>query len=708
MTAAVHQIWTERVRQTLPRYDAGLLRLVAGNLCRPRNQWPLDELIDRSLGIITNPAVLDRRLKDLSTPCRRLLAMIGHSGQPVWRVGNLIELSMAVGETDGLAPVISLLESGLLYPALSDGDQARKGPRLKTFPVWLAQAPADATWVFAHPAVCRRAIGVDLGLPECPGPAAAATGAAVREADGLEWPLRMAVVWQQLTTASLRRTQQGDFFKRDLERLRTDGLLTPGPADSPRDIPDPGLLAVALALRVGIVRQQDTELIAGEFPQSWPRGLPATLLELWSALPHLGTWNTDTGHQSEAGPGNPYPSAYLLCLLLLSRLPDDAWAEPAKIGAWIRDHHPYWTSGTPSDAKGLEVFLLGLAYSLGMVQATKEADGWLVRLSALGRWILGLSETAPGVPAFPQTLLVQPNHEILAYRQGLTPELIARLSRFAAWKTLGSACTLQLQPETVYRALEAGESFDSIVGLLDGRGMKPTPASVLEALRTWSNKRDRIQVYPSASLLEFGNAADLQEALSRGLPAVRLTDRLAVVADEGDIDFSHYRLTGTRDYCSPPEKCVTVEPDGVTLSIDQSRSDLLLETELQRFAEPVPRVGSNGKVQYRLTPTSLVTGRQSGTTLESLDAWYGQRCGQSTPAAVHLLLAGAELSPPELRRQLVLTVAHPVIADGLQQWPDTANLIRARLGPTALLVNEDRVAELQEKLRSLGIRMAPL
>ena len=54
---------------------------------------------------------------------------------------------------------------------------------------------------------------------------------------------------------------------------------------------------------------------------------------------------------------------------------------------------------------------------------------------------------------------MQPNLEIIAYRQGLTPALIARLTRFAAWKSLGAACTLQLEPETVYRALEAGRDL---------------------------------------------------------------------------------------------------------------------------------------------------------------------------------------------------------------------------------------------------------
>src|SRR5207247_1596076 len=84
--------------------------------------------------------------------------------------------------------------------------------------------------------------------------------------------------------------------------------------------------------------------------------------------------------------------------------------------------------------------------------------------------------------------------------RGLAAALIARLTRFASWKNLGVACTLQLEPETVYRALETGETFESIRQALEQHGTRPTPAAVLDLLRTWANKRDRITVYPAATL----------------------------------------------------------------------------------------------------------------------------------------------------------------------------------------------------------------
>jgi hypothetical protein len=461
-------------------------------------------------------------------------------------------------------------------------------------------------------------------------------------------------------------------------------------------------------------------------------------------LPHLDAWDPHAGWAGSPPPGgNPYPSAYLLCLLLLSRLAEEKWVSPGLVERWVGERHPYWTGRVGAEGQSriedreskieresldppssilhppsssLTSFLLGLAYQLRLVQAAKGPEGsWLVRLSPTGRHLLGFGPAPTPPPAYPQTLLVQPNLEILAYRQGLTPELIARLTRFAAWTGLGSACTLQLQPETVYRALESGETFETIVQTLGRHGMKATPAPVLDSLKTWANKRERISVYPSAVLLEFASAEHLSEALARGLPAARLSDKLAVVARESEVTYQLFRLTGTRDYSLPAEKCVDVEPDGVTLTIDLARSDLLLETEVQRFAEPVSahaptnsRPGPelvNGRRQYRLTPASLAAGRESGLSLPHLEGWFVQRTGQPLTPAARLLLTGWEVSPLELRRLCVLNMPTKELADGLVQWPGSRELIVERLGPTALVVAEEAAEALRERLHALGVHI---
>lgn len=698
--------WSQYTRHTLQRYDEALLRQVAHKLCKPRNQWPVEEILDRVVAALTNAVMIDRRLKELPAACRQVLAVMGRGRQVRWPVGTLVEILVALGHADGLAPLVQLLESGLLLPELfplgsdPEAEKSSRG-RFRNIAGWLGRSEPMPV-LLAAPAVSGRVLGEELGL-ECP-VAGIGANANVQEADGLDWPLKVAALWQQALAAPFRRTQQGEFFKRDADRLSADPLLSAAPTDALVPIADPGYLAAGLAASSGLLREEGAELRAGDWPANLHGALPEVIAALWTALATVPTWTPAGGYAVAENAANPYRSAYLLALLLLGQLPEGGWADPEAIESWIARRHPFWL-GKNTALIGMATFLLGLAYSLRLVQAAKADDGaWRVRLSPLGRWLIGSSAQAPVLPSFKQTLLVQPNLEILVYRQGLTPELIAALSRLATWKTLGPACTLLLEPGSVYRALEMGASLSGIVQLLEGHGMKAIPPAVLDSLKTWSSKRERISVYAAGAIFEFTSAAEMNEAIARGLRAARLTDRLAIVANEGDIDYKQFRLTGTRDYTLPAERCVDVEADGITLSVDLARSDLLLETELQRFAEPVPTSATQGRRSYRLTPASIASARQHGVTLGYLETWFGQRTGLPISAAAQMLVSGPDAAPVELRRRLVLQVANEHLADGLAQWPGTRGLIIARLGPTTLVVAEDGVPALTERMKELGLK----
>src|SRR4051812_495303 len=108
--------WLDAVRPALQCYAEPLLRGVAQKLIRPRNQWPVDELIQRIVATTTDVPLIDRRLKEQEAPGRQVMALICHSRQPLWNLGNLVELAMSLGHEDGLRVVLDLLEAGLLFP----------------------------------------------------------------------------------------------------------------------------------------------------------------------------------------------------------------------------------------------------------------------------------------------------------------------------------------------------------------------------------------------------------------------------------------------------------------------------------------------------------------------------------------------------------------------------------------------------------------
>jgi hypothetical protein len=681
--------WSDRCRGALARYAEPLLRTVADKLARPRTKLPPDELLEKAAATLGNAPVIDRRIRELPPAERKLLALVGLSRQPRWKVAHLIALLAALDHHDGFAPVQALLESGLLFPEGPDG-----AGEIADFTAWYGAAGTNAAVVFAHPGVAARARGEDLGLPAL---GDRAPGGTPRAADGLEWPLRLAAAWQLAHAEPVRLTQGNALFKRDLQRLQSDLVLSAPPTDQLAPLADPGVLALLWSASAGLLAPNDGALAAAAFPPEWD-GPPLPLLAvLFAALPLVDAWDPLSGYAPSDTGLSPTPTAGLLAVLLARD-----WVAPDDVAAWLWSHHPTWAAALPPGApdKGAawaKAYLLGVAFPLGLL----EIAGECVKLSALGRHLLFGEKEPPEPPAFPQTLMVQPNAEVLAYRQGLTPGLVAALSRFARWKGIGAACTLELTAEQTYRGLESGLTLPMIVQTLNRHGTRPVPAGVADLLQRWASKRERITAFASAVLVEFPTAAELDAAVARGVVALRLTDRIGMTADGREPSLSQLRLIGNRDYEGRPQRCLAVAADGVTLTVDTPQSDLLLEAEIGHFAEPLP-AEPNGARRFRLTAASLRRAAES-RALADIDHWFDERSGAPLSPAGRLLLLGAQAPAPRADKLLVVKLATPELADGVAQWPPTGALIAERLGPVALVVAEENLAALTAALADIGV-----
>jgi hypothetical protein len=707
MSAPPEPDWSLRCREALARYGESLLRAVADKLVRPRTKMPAGELLDRAAATLTNAPVIDRRIKEQSPAARKVLALIGISRQPRWKVGHLLTMVSALDQPEGFGPAVqALLEAGLLFPEL-----APHAPPIDDFTAWYGSTGTNTAVVFAHPGVAVRARGEALGLPEL----GSAGGGSARTADGLEWPLRLAAVWQQVHADPVRLTQGNTLFKRDLQRLQSDPVLAAAPAEQLAPVTDPGVLALLWAQASGLIVDHDGTLEAVTvsttgagttgFPSAWDGSLGSVLADLFAALSLVDAWNPLVGYAPAEEGLSPAPTVGLLALLLVG-----AFVSPDVVADWLWSHHPSWAAAVPKDAahdrgaSWVRGLLLGVAYPLGVVEVTGAGGSELVRLSALGRHLLFGEKEPPAPPSFPQTLLVQPNAEVLAYRQGLTPGLIAVLSRFARWKGIGPACTLELTPEQTYRGLESGLTLPMIVQTLNRHGTRPVPPGVADLLQRWASKRERITVFSSAVLVEFQTPAELDAAVSRGVVTLRLTERIGMTADGGEPSLSHLRLIGNRDYESKPQRCLTVADDGVTLTVDTPQADLLLEAEIGQFAEPLP-IDPTGVRKFRLTPATLRRAADSGRSLADIDTWFTERTGSPLSAAGRLLLLGSQLPPPHAQRLLVIKLPTTELADGVVQWPGTRTLIAERLGPLAVVVAEENFEALTAALAEVGVKV---
>src|SRR5262249_54431524 len=161
--------------------------------------------------------------------------------------------------------------------------------------------------------------------------------------DGLEWLLRLGVLWQQASAAPFRRTQQGGLFKRDVERLEEGPLLNGPPPDRPPRGGGPGVPPGRPAPPGGRPGPGGRRGRARARRAGGDGGLRGAGGGLDGERPRPRPWPPREGWRGgEPMPSNPYASAVLLALLLLGRLPPDAWLAPEALEGWLLEHHPYW------------------------------------------------------------------------------------------------------------------------------------------------------------------------------------------------------------------------------------------------------------------------------------------------------------------------------------------------------------------------------
>jgi hypothetical protein len=369
----------------------------------------------------------------------------------------------------------------------------------------------------------------------------------------------------------------------------------------------------------------------------------------------------------------------------------------------------------------LSSILLGAGHALGIIRAGEEKSNGrkVVQLTPLGRYVLALGPPPPPRPAFEQFLFVQPNLEMIAYRQGLTAPLVGRLSRFAWWTKIGAALEMKLTQESVVFGLEGGLKPPQMLEILARHSQRALPSLVADAIERWASRRDRITFYTAATLIEFGSNQERDQAQSLWSQddpdaLVAVADRFLLVENALKVPTDKIRTSGSRDYRHPPEKCVSIEPDGVTLVLDPTRSDLLIDPELARIADELPRANhprtlDSGPAarRYEVSTASIARATDLGVTPAQISDWFVRRTGGAPSPAIKLLLGSVSGSPRTLKacRTLVLHVPSAELLDGLLQHPATRRFLGDRLGPTAVTMDDQHSEPLRAVLKELGVEL---
>jgi hypothetical protein len=747
-------------RAALGRLDLARLRAIGAALGINEEARSASGLGGRIAEHLAGPRTLEALIRGLEPAPRLALGLFALTEAASWPMAALAQALECLG-AEPRETVRALLDVGLLAMAAEPGAERDASGGLEE---WPGERSGGLT-LHAHPAALGAARTV---LPAGPLPALAGPVARVREADGLEPVLRLAALWQRVAAMPLRQTQQGALYKRDRDRLEDDRVLAGPIADALEPLPDMAALWLELARGVGLVVPDpagggDGDRIIAAPPDYWAEHaihLPQMIATRWLGLRQ---WHEQGGLRQE-GSDIELLLPYLrpVVLLWLAALGPEEWVTLEDLATHLNFLAPQWErtalrdepvagsgsgprprsprgGGSKSEAAALagrgepgassssgvlDALLLGVAYQLGLVRVAEESPGGrrAVQLTALGRYVLALGPSPPPRPSFEQFLFVQPNFEIVAYRQGLNPALIGTLARFAHCSQIGAALELKLTAESVYRGLEGGLTEQAILDRLARHSSRPLPASVIEAVRTWSGRRERITYHAAATLIEFASRADLEAGLAlwpaESRPPLRISDRLLLVEEEAAIPFSRFRLAGSRDYRRAPEACLEVEPDGVTLTLDLARSDLLIDAELARLADELPPAAAtaptagqgalaNPRRRFVVSPSSLARATENGLSPALLAHWYMKRTGAEIPPAVRLLLLTeqARSTPLAAHRPLVLQVPSAQWLEGLLQHPATRDYLGQRLGPTTIIIPDERLAPFRRALEGLGLRL---
>lgn len=698
---------------------------------------------------LDSPSVVSAHVAKLGAGARTALSLYALTETTSWPYQGLAHSLTTLG-VDAPIAVLELLDQGLL--ALDAGTGSAAGglaepPSIDDFARWIGRAGGSLV-LRVHPSVPQavRATRPEGELKFHSGPVAS-----IRESDGLEPVLRLGALWQRVGTEPLRQTQHGALYKRDHERLEEDLVISGSIDDVTGPLAGMPSLWLSLARRVGMIKldpADDSLFAAG--PEFWAENalhLPQMLATSWLGLRVWREWE----QPSEADPETGLPVAFLrpAVLLWLSRLDDDQWAALDDLAEHLTAKYPEWDRLTfrPEDeavapagrrppgsrgkpggtmargARGqriLSALLLGSGYAFGLIRAaeTKDDGRTVVQLTALGKYVLAMGPPPPPRPSFERFLFVQPNLEIIAYRQGLTPRLVGQLSRFAWWTKIGAAMELKLTQQSILLGLEGGLTPAQMLEVLTRHSQRGLPTVVSDAIGRWASRREQITFYAAATLIEFTSPEERDQALALWQADdpqsfTSVADRFLLVENAQRIPTDRIRTSGARDYRHPPDRCVAVEEDGITLSLDASRSDLLIDAELSRIADeqsasrPPRGTAVPGDRKYLVSAASLARAAELGITPTQIADWFVRRTGTGPPPAVKLLMRSISPTPTLLksRRMIVLSTPSEELLDGLLQHPATRPHLGDRLGPTAVAVPSDRLEMMREVLKSLKIEL---
>jgi hypothetical protein len=388
--------------------------------------------------------------------------------------------------------------------------------------------------------------------------------------------------------------------------------------------------------------------------------------------------------------------------------------------AEVRKERAGWREGLRQRWRSLEGpwiadALRGPLYELGLVEVARGPGGksglpTCFRLTDLGQMALedirvsrGAAPNAAQADQSPgPCLVVQPNFEVVVYLDRVSPRLLDFLERVAERGTLGAAtATYRLTRGSIYNALEAGSGIGALVKTLAEAAEHGLPPNVEATLRDWAARRERLVVRRAVRLIQFRDTAARDAAAASQRRGTPLGERYLL------LDPSVSRRAGLAaagrsiDYAAAPVRCLSVSEDA-TMTIDGSRADLLVQTEVARWADP--EEGQEGP-RWRITRDSVARARRAGLGAEEILATLSARATHALPPLLMTAIRawGGARHTAALAPAMLLHVPDRETFYAIATSPALQRHFEGFLGSQTLVVNPGAREVLRRLLAEVGL-----
>ena len=660
------------------------------------------------------------------TPGERImLALAGR--HPDLRTGTLLRAFRARGEADAESTLTGLVGRGLVLCLDAEwGSKIALNDVMRRTGARLAVAPG-----------LPELLPLSTPAPICPAPVPDVGIRAVRPHRGAETGARILALVACAARRKLRVNVGGDLGNPALEALVRDLELPPMHV----------VWLLELARAGGLVDMRDRLLRPVELPAD-ARTLGGLLARVHAGFVARSTLTDDidldaptSGYRviTESGAS----AARGVLHGVLARLGTDGWVRvddlvdaalriDRRLGLGELERYRYSTAGDcPSDWLAQREYARGAltqaAWRLGLVDVgTTEAEwhtplhperpydyddlfregggrrsgapalpawtpppcGLCVRLTPLGRRVLGLTADEPATGAIPG-FLVAMDFEVVGPVATTPPGLTFRLDQAARPLPIGPGDPVRrwkLERERWLAALQGGLDGAALLADLAEALGRPLPGNVADTLAGWANNYGVTTLFAGHDLIAYADRA-ARDAAARGPRTVAIADRWLLVPRGG--------VNGTvLHYGGPPIRSLEILEDATVKVL--VTADLLVPSELDPITE--------GAGATRRLSAAKLRGRPAEPLLDALRA----RAATPMSATTEVLIRGwcGDIPPAGLAAVELLQLEDATTAEALAARPELAPYVQGALYGGVLVLRPNCRPAVVQALGSLGIGVA--